>query len=151
MNTKTLSSRVKSLALSLVAAVCLCAVPNMNAADAESTARTESTSGIYLNNGWNFFDGVFYFNNAEYSFDIGFYYNARTGRITNATYSALDYGGKASKTKIDRLTINDGRIIAVGNNLRIDARYDSYNDCYRGSMTRGRNSGSCELYESPGC
>ena len=119
-----------------------------SAATAEAPSQAEAQyRGRVFNNGWNNLYGNFYYQGASYGFVVNFYYNTSTGKVTNATYRATDYGTKAAKSKITSMTISyDEDVINIsGKMLRINVSATGYGE-YSGSMTRGNHSGRCSMY-----
>lgn len=97
-----------------------------------------------INNGWNTIRGTFYYNNSEYGFSITFWYDSRTGKVSNATYRAEDY---SASIKITSMTISRDitRITVVGPQLKIVAS-EEYIDQWDGTMTRGKHKGFCTMW-----
>ena len=102
--------------------------------------------GKILRNGLNTLYGTFYYKGSPYGFEISFRYNARTGKVSEASYKATGYTS-GSTQKITNMTISkdERRINISDTNLRINVYMEEYG-IYSGSMKRGDHSGTCEIY-----
>lgn len=123
---------------------------DVEASSQNSPKPTASSPLNILNDGRNIMSGTFNFRDSKYGFTVTFYYDSATGKPSDATYEADDYGKTYPLSKI-QFSSDGSRMyitlsgVAGGTDTEINVSSEIDNPRFTGTMMRGTHSGTCTL------